>query len=149
MELTASERQKHGLTHTRLYRVWANMKTRCRNPRSDKYKWYGARGIGFCFEWSDFRVFAAWAIKNGYSDDKELDRIDNDKDYYPENCRFISHKEQCRNRRSNHKVVLDGVVMHLSDAAKAVGRTNATILNNIKKGSVKDEYNKLHTLAET
>ena len=142
-------KHKHGMIHTRLYRVWGNMKTRCTNPKSDKYKWYGARGIKFAQEWSRFKDFADWAIENGYSDEMELERIDNDGNYCPENCRFATHKEQSRNRRSNHKVLLDGNEMLLTDAARVVGKTYATIIYNIKKGKVLDIHGKLHTLAET
>lgn len=84
----------------RLYRIWTNMKTRCTNPNIGyKYSRYGGRGIAVCKEWTAYGPFYEWAIKNGYSDDLTLDRINNDGDYSPENCRWITMKEQCKNRK--------------------------------------------------
>jgi hypothetical protein len=77
------------------------MKTRCLNPKASNYKWYGGRGITVCSEWLIFADFYSWALKNGYEESLELDRIDNDKGYCPENCRWITHKEQCNNRRAS------------------------------------------------
>lgn len=75
------------------------MKTRCDRETSDNYKWYGGRGITYASEWSDFDTFKKWALANGYDDSLELDRIDTDGNYSPDNCRFITHKENCQNRR--------------------------------------------------
>ena len=90
---------KHGKCGTRLYRVWNNMKSRCDRSIADNYKWYGGRGISYAKEWKTFSVFEAWAIANGYNDSLELDRIDTNGNYTPDNCRFITHQENCQNRR--------------------------------------------------
>lgn len=90
---------KHGRCGTRLYRIWNNMRNRCDRPSSDNYKWYGGRGISYKKEWSDFSSFAAWAIANGYDDSLELDRIDTNGNYTPDNCRFVTHRMNCQNRR--------------------------------------------------
>jgi hypothetical protein len=82
------------------------MRTRCRNPRSRRYNRYGGRGISICAEWDSFPVFREWALENGYRDDLSIDRIDNDGDYKPENCRWATQKEQMRNSSIN--VVIDG-----------------------------------------
>lgn len=105
---------KHNLCKTRLYRIWAGMKSRCYNPKNHKYYLYGARGINICSEWlHDFKSFYDWALLNGYKDDLTIDRINNDKGYYPNNCRWATIAEQNRNRRcckksSTREVFLNG-----------------------------------------
>ena len=101
-EVRSSAHYKHGRCNTRLYRVWNNMRTRCDRPKNDNYEWYGGRGITYCTAWSDFSVFAEWALSHGYSDELELDRIDTNGAYEPSNCRFVTHKENCNNRRGRH-----------------------------------------------
>lgn len=88
----------HGQSHTRLYRCWADMKNRCLCKTSKWYDHYGGRGITVCDEWMRFEPFAEWAYSNGYSDDLTIDRIDNDKGYYPENCRWATQHEQSMNK---------------------------------------------------
>lgn len=90
---------KHGMSGTRLHRIWTEMKTRCLNQNDCHYKWYGARGISVCDEWLDFVPFSEWALSNGYKDDLTIDRIDNDGNYEPSNCRWITQSEQCKNHR--------------------------------------------------
>ena len=75
------------------------MKTRCLNPNDYHFKYYGARGISICKEWLDFKTFMAWAISNGYKDNLTIDRIDNDGDYNPKNCRWVTMAAQNKNRR--------------------------------------------------
>lgn len=90
----------HGLTRTSLHNRWKALKQRCLNPKSSRYDDYGNRGITLCEEWLDFENFHEWAIKNGYKEGLSLDRIDNDKGYYPTNCRWTTEITQNRNKRN-------------------------------------------------
>ena len=85
---------------TKLYRVWDAMKDRCYRESHKVYRRYGGRGILVCDEWkTDFIVFKNWALENGYKASLTIDRIDNDKGYFPSNCHFVSQAENCRNRK--------------------------------------------------
>ena len=92
----------HGLSRTKIYNTWSSMKARCFNPKSRSYKRYGARGITVCEQWKNsFEEFYSWSIQNGYNENLTIERINNDGNYCPENCKWIPQKEQCRNRSTN------------------------------------------------
>lgn len=94
----------HGMSKSRLYTTWCEMIQRCTNPRDQTYQQYGGRGITVCSDWRSFETFQRWAESAGYADHLTLDRRDNDRGYYPENCRFTTRTVQCQNRgkmRSN------------------------------------------------
>lgn len=96
--------KKQKTQFVRLRRIFNNMKQRCYNPLHTRYKDYGGRGIKICDEWlSDHKTFYDWAIKNDYTDNLSIDRIDNDGNYEPSNCRWVTMKVQQNNRRNNIK----------------------------------------------
>jgi site-specific DNA-methyltransferase (adenine-specific) len=99
-----------GLSHKepRLFHIWSGMKSRCYDPKNQKYKNYGGFGIRVCNEWlSSFRLFIDWAKHSGYSEELSLDRIDNNGDYEPKNCRWATSKQQANNRSSNRPHIID------------------------------------------
>lgn len=90
----------HGLSHTKLFYVWQDMIKRCFKENHHAYKYYGGRGITVCNEWkNDFMSFYNWAINNGYEEGLTIDRIDVNGNYEPNNCRWVTMKVQCKNRR--------------------------------------------------
>lgn len=89
----------HGLSNEPLYKVYMGMKTRCYNIRQSNYKYYGGKNVKICNKWlKDFREFYGWAILNGYRKGLVIDRIDNDGDYEPLNCRFTTRSINLLNR---------------------------------------------------
>lgn len=83
-----------------LYHTWVGMRQRCRNPNNPKYKRYGGRGIKICQEWETICGFRDWAFNNGWEEGLTIDRIDNDGDYCPENCRWVTAAENSRKKRT-------------------------------------------------
>lgn len=110
--------RKHGLSQTRIYGCWADMKQRCMNPKHKWFDHYGGRGINVCEEWMRFEPFAEWAFSHGYADNLTIDRIDNDKGYCPENCKWSTQQEQSMNKR------------HLKNSNGYVGVHKRTVRGN-------------------
>jgi hypothetical protein len=114
-------RATHGQRHTRLYRVWAGIKTRCLNQSDPLYQHYGARGITIAAEWADSFVAFAEYIGSDPGPEMQVGRIDNDKGYEPGNVRWESRTENMRNMRNSVFVTIDGERMHLRDACDKFG----------------------------
>lgn len=87
------------------YNSWQNMKSRCLRPSHPKYSRYGGRGIEICQEWMNIENFAEWALSNGWAEGMSLDRIDNNGNYEPKNCRWISMSENSR-KKSTTKITI-------------------------------------------
>lgn len=126
---------KHGQTGTRLYRIWKAMKTRCYNSNFPRYKDYGGRGIAICSEWlNDPCSFFEWAKSNGYNDNLTIDRIDNDGDYTPNNCRWTTKKQQNNNRRTNRFFTFCGVTKTIAQWAEETGINQFTLYDRLEHG---------------
>ena len=139
LEETKKRLTTHGESKSVLYKRWKAMKKRCQNPNNSDYSHYGGRGIKVCEEWQDYANFRDWALSHGYSDELSIDRIDVDGDYEPNNCRFISMKEQCNNRSNNLMVAHDGHVYTLSELAEAKGIHYSTLYERLKRGMSVDD----------
>lgn len=130
-------RTKHGKSNkkNRLYKIWGIIRDRCFCKTYLRYKDYGGRGITICEEWkNDFLVFEKWALANGYSDNLSIDRINNDGNYCPENCRWATAKEQANNRRNSKFIYYNNEKLTISQFANKYN-INRNILNQkINKG---------------
>ena len=118
------------------------MKTRCGNPHCAAFPRYGGRGIRVCQEWQEFTRFRDWAMAHGYADDLAIDRINNDGNYEPNNCRWATYKQQGRNQPRNRAVIRsDGKrFIYVTDAARESGTTTSRIAAAIKRGGTSVGY---------
>lgn len=130
---------KHGQSQTRLHKIWTDMHTRCRNKNAPNYKRYGAENKTVCEEWKDFSNFYKWSKKTGYKENLTIERINNDKGYSPDNCRWATKKEQANNRRTNHFLTYNGETHTITEWSEITG---------IKRYTLYYRINKLHWNAE-
>ena len=128
-------RRLEAITRHRLGSVWLKMIERCLNPFSKNYKDYGGRGITVCEEWKEDRsAFIQWALDNGYKFFTSLDRIDNNKGYCPDNCRWVDKKTQNRNRRNNVYIEFRGERMCMGELAERAGLPYYRVRDRIYRG---------------
>jgi hypothetical protein len=124
----------------RIYRIWCNMKSRCYNKNILNFINYGGRGIMVCEEWrNNFESFLKWSMENGYQDDLLIDRIDNNGNYEPTNCRWTTRKEQNLNRRNNRLVTIDGITKSFSEWADAFEISRSTALCRVQAGMTEQQ----------
>ena len=128
----------HGKSKSRLYDVWGSMRTRCTNPNAPNYYLYGGRGIKLCDEWNEYEIFEEWALSHGYDENAKygectLDRIDVNKGYSPDNCRFVSLKVQANNKRNTRYVEFNDQDITLSDFSDVTGIGKSTIRDRMKR----------------
>jgi len=127
-------RWMHGMSNTKLFKVWQEMKFRCSSPNCANYKSYGGRGIKVCEEWQDFEPFYQWASTNGYQEGLTIERKDNNGNYEPENCKWATKKEQANNKRNNIIVEIDGVTHTVSEWCDITGVSRPALLNRLIYG---------------
>ena len=110
----------------RLYQIWSGIKQRCNNPKCNRFPYYGAKGIKICEAWSNnYQSFADWAYSNGYNETAKfgnctIDRIDNDGDYSPENCRWVDRITQANNTSRNRYVEFEGQRLTIAEFARVM-----------------------------
>lgn len=132
-EMSAARFRTHGQSHkTATYRIWKHIRERCSNPRCRQWPYYGGRGVAVCGRWGRYENFLAdmGEVPPG----ETIERIDNDGDYEPDNCRWASRKDQARNRRSNSRITLDGVTLCLAAWADRIGMPQKVIGERIRSG---------------
>ena len=110
-----------------IYWAWKAMKQRCLNPKCNAYKNYGARGITVCDEWMNFEPFCEWALSNGYKPGLDLDRRDNSREYSPDNCRWVTRRENINNRRKTIYIEVDGVTKPRTEWETQLGLPHGTM----------------------
>lgn len=126
-------KKKHGLTNSRLYKIYSGMKSRCYKDWDKDYKNYGDRGIAVCNDWlKDFSNFHKWALKNGYKEDLTIDRIDNNGNYSPENCRWTTIINQSNNKRNNIYITYQNKTKTATEWSREL-KVNADTLHNRKR----------------
>lgn len=127
----------HGLSRTRIYRLFQNMKNRCNDKNAASYQRYGGRGISVCKEWNEaggFERFYSWSLENGYQEGLTLDRIDVNGDYSPDNCRWTDWETQYNNTTKSIKLTYNGKTQTAAQWARELGLDRHTIYDRIKKG---------------
>lgn len=126
---------RHGESKTRLYKIWSRMIWRCEKPSYKYFSSYGGRGITVCDEWHRFDVFKKWALSNGYSDELTIDRINNNGEYSPSNCRWATPGQQANNRRTNRFITYNGKTMTVAEWADYFGINKNRFSSAICRGN--------------
>lgn len=119
---------------TRIYNIWRKMKDRCNNPKSSSYRYYGAKGVRVCEEWSTFEGFYAWVQTTDYDDTLTIDRINYFGNYEPSNCRWATIKEQNNNTSKNHLITIGRETHTLQGWSEATGLHRSTIWSRLQHG---------------
>lgn len=135
-----SHNRVHGMTKTGIHNKWLQIKQRCLDKNCKAYQKYGAVGITICDEWkNDFVAFMNWSYQNGFKEGLSLDRIDGSKGYSPDNCRWITWKGQCNNRRSNIKITYQGKTQNLVQWCEELGLRYQLVWQRMRRGMTFEE----------
>lgn len=130
-----AEMKTHGMTNTRLFHIWSTMKQRCCNPNKQHYECYGGRGIEVCDEWlKDFNSFYEWSLKNGYTEELTLDRINIDGNYEPSNCRWVDRVTQANNKKNNRVVEYKGKQYTVAELSSKYNINYSCLYSRIRQG---------------
>ena len=154
IRLANKQKAKHGGCGTRLYGIWIDMRARCNVEKSINWHLYGGRGIKVCEEWQkDFSLFRDWALANGYEEGLQLDRVNNDGNYEPENCKWSTRSEQGNNRRTCKYITIGGITKTVSEWCEETGVNRCTAYNRINRGwlpekAVTEKAGKIKKLSE-
>jgi len=139
--MSSAKNRKHGMSKSKLYGIWSDIKARCYNPNNASYDRYGARGIGMCDEWkNDPSKFIEWSLNNGYFEsdnnrvDCSIDRIDNDKGYSPNNCRWVDIYVQAYNKRRTIILTYNDETHTIREWSEKLGIKETTIRDRYKRG---------------
>lgn len=122
----------HGKSKTRIYRIWEGMKARTTNKKHIAYNRY--KNVKVCKEWENFENFYKWSMENGYKDGLTIDRIDNNKGYSPDNCRWTSYKTQGNNTNRNHLLKYKGEEKTMAEWAEKMNIPYGTLKYRIYNG---------------
>ena len=134
----------HGKSKTRLYGIWHSMKSRCLNKTAANYNRYGGNGVTICEEWAnDYMTFHNWSMSNGYAEGLTLDRVNNDKGYNPDNCRWVTYTEQENNKSSCKPVIVNNkYYTSINALARECNISSVTLGKHLKKGDLEEYVNK-------
>jgi hypothetical protein len=124
----------HGMTDTQLYRIYRGMIKRCEKPNSEQARLYKGRGIKVCDEWHNFETFRDWSLTNGYSENLTIDRIDNNGNYEPSNCRWADLITQANNKRTNRRIEYNGETKTLAQWARVFHIKYQKLWLRLKRG---------------
>lgn len=131
---------KHGDSKTKLYRLWKTMRARCNDSSRPHFDRYGGRGIKVCEEWNnDYSSFKEWAMKNGYRENLTIDRINNNGNYEPDNCRWVSRKEQAYNRCDSLRFEINGEILDTRDMYDIYHIHIQSLISWRKKGIINEK----------
>lgn len=128
----------HGCTNDPLYEIWTNMRQRCTNKNNTSYDHYGGRSICVCDEWAEFENFYDWSINHGYESRLSLDRMNNDGNYEPDNCRWVDRITQQNNRSINRRINFNGETHTLSEWSRILGVNRHTLSYRINHDNMVD-----------
>lgn len=142
-EAARKAKTKYGISRSRIYKILTGMRQRCENPNNSAWEHYGGRGIKVCSEWDNAKDgainFYNWSMQNGYKDELTIERIDVNGNYCPENCMWVTWKEQHLNTRNTLKVTYNGEIMPLKTACNLTGVNYFTAVTRMKKGLSDEE----------